>query len=64
VCFNDFLTFPNFKFKLESVQQFLNEARDWNLYFFSVSKWDTRIQSLVSLLRIQYPTSGHWLAEP
>jgi hypothetical protein len=28
VCFNDFLTFPNFKFKLESVQQFLNEARD------------------------------------
>jgi hypothetical protein len=38
--------------------------RVWNLYFFSVSNWDTRIQSLVSSLRIQYPTSGYWLPVP
>jgi hypothetical protein len=32
--------------------------------FFSVSNWDTTIQSLVSPLRIQYPTSGYWLLVP
>ena len=43
------------------LQNITSLHRVWNLNIFSVSNWDTRIQSLVSPLRMQYPTSGYWL---